>query len=1173
MNDKITIVFGEEDNLEISFKEKQYNIDSEETIRFNVGGVELKLNSQTGVLQLIDNTGKVLSEVDFPTEKIITNAYYDYDNQELVLEFENAQAVRVPIKTDFSNHYTIEQVDNLLNSLKLELNGIIQNNINSLDKKITDLENNKANRNELFSGSYNDLSDKPTIPSKISDLTNDREFVTNTTNNLVNYYSKSEVFTKNEVLSLIDKISTMSMLVVDTLPTENISSTTIYLLPTITSETQNVFEEYIYVNNQWELIGTTKIDLTGLVKPEDVMPIVEENSEEVESLGIEEVEELNIATSTNYDVESDEQIPTTKAVKKITDEIVSQSANSTEVKKYTLPLDEASWLRIAKVKDTSKIASGIFTFNTYGIKEDGTKDTLNAVTFSINSGVDRKQAVFGDILPLSVSPDMKGASSSDGSVDNPPSSASIEVEEENTPVVANAEEAISSEIPDSSIGGSGGSNSGSSFGLSTVTIEEYEQNIYVCGLISYPNVEYYTGIEVELILENNSNYEALETFEKVDFTMIESKGQMPVLEGMTLEEGKNYNFILKGNLGTYIENIKNTKPLEINIKYEYDSEEYAEILTLINYIGGPVKEFQIIDENTREWIMFKRDETLDTVLNDIQYYGYKGNPLLENSIKELLVKDDPVIAWETIPYYTDGTQYNSNINYSDENGYQQKVLTILGEEIPPDDTIYGFFYYMHSIFYESENNSTFYCSSGLKELISELECLFNKSLGLSYYRSEIIIPEKVSLKVIYEFGNNTTNEPFNVILNDEVLSEISETNPEVIINEFVYGKDNLCIYAPEGAYFSGKLVADISNFDYKVFIPYTPVITKVIKEYSIAEDNPYNISLMVEENIEHNIIDKYNMQSIYKQVDKIEDEAEDISRRLSEFQHSVPEIVKQNSVLCKTVNLELNDYGVEISIENDYDIANCLVSCIYELFSRGELDKDIIYKNFYILADLRFRGTKVINELFYISYLNYNSYIPNNEEIGLFFTCQSTLQSGLTIENTTHWSAGTTYSSIKFDNSYLFGSLSSNQVKISPAKILKNLATKEDIKGIFTVSRSHIIEDDIKDLAYSCYLNYITTYIKKTTAYSTLLLNEILFARLDTDNSRYIFTLIESQEEYYVFELRKLIDGSGYRGTIIKTIDFETIEQITYERFEAPIKEYVDEAISNAITKVLNEEV
>lgn len=45
--------------------------------------------------------------------------------------------------------------------------------------KITDLENdsNFANKDELFSKSYNDLNDKPTIPDKTSQLTNDSNFV------------------------------------------------------------------------------------------------------------------------------------------------------------------------------------------------------------------------------------------------------------------------------------------------------------------------------------------------------------------------------------------------------------------------------------------------------------------------------------------------------------------------------------------------------------------------------------------------------------------------------------------------------------------------------------------------------------------------------------------------------------------------------------------------------------------------------------------------------------------------------------------------------------------------------------------------------------------------------------------------------------------------------------
>lgn len=53
-----------------------------------------------------------------------------------------------------------------------------------------------------------------------------------------------------------------SIKVVTELPTTNISSTTIYLLKT-GEEDSNLYSEYIYVNNKWELLGTQKMDLSN----------------------------------------------------------------------------------------------------------------------------------------------------------------------------------------------------------------------------------------------------------------------------------------------------------------------------------------------------------------------------------------------------------------------------------------------------------------------------------------------------------------------------------------------------------------------------------------------------------------------------------------------------------------------------------------------------------------------------------------------------------------------------------------------------------------------------------------------------------------------------------------------------------------------------------------------
>ena len=102
-----------------------------------------------------------------------------------------------------------------------------------------------------------------TIPTKTSDLNNDSGFITNTVNNLTNYYLKSETYTKTEVNTLIGQISTISILVVQSLPTQDIQTNIIYLVPKQTAGTQDVYDEYIYVNNAWELIGDTEVDLSN----------------------------------------------------------------------------------------------------------------------------------------------------------------------------------------------------------------------------------------------------------------------------------------------------------------------------------------------------------------------------------------------------------------------------------------------------------------------------------------------------------------------------------------------------------------------------------------------------------------------------------------------------------------------------------------------------------------------------------------------------------------------------------------------------------------------------------------------------------------------------------------------------------------------------------------------
>lgn len=69
-------------------------------------------------------------------------------------------------------------------------------------------------------------------------------------------------YTRTEVDSLISSLSGVSIEVVQTLPTENIKTNVIYLVPK-TGSTNDVYDEYMYINNAWEHIGSTDVDLSN----------------------------------------------------------------------------------------------------------------------------------------------------------------------------------------------------------------------------------------------------------------------------------------------------------------------------------------------------------------------------------------------------------------------------------------------------------------------------------------------------------------------------------------------------------------------------------------------------------------------------------------------------------------------------------------------------------------------------------------------------------------------------------------------------------------------------------------------------------------------------------------------------------------------------------------------
>lgn len=108
-------------------------------------------------------------------------------------------------------------------------------------------------------------------------------------NFLQDYYIKSDTYSKVEIDNLIQNIPILEFKIVDELPLIG-ETNIIYLVPTndvkqytIENDTlfydtkrlrnieeNNVREEYIWIDNKWELLGTTKIDLADYATKEEV---------------------------------------------------------------------------------------------------------------------------------------------------------------------------------------------------------------------------------------------------------------------------------------------------------------------------------------------------------------------------------------------------------------------------------------------------------------------------------------------------------------------------------------------------------------------------------------------------------------------------------------------------------------------------------------------------------------------------------------------------------------------------------------------------------------------------------------------------------------------------------------------------------------------------------------
>ena len=68
---------------------------------------------------------------------------------------------------------------------------------------------------------------------------------------------------KLQMSTLLAALNGLAIVVVSELPTTDIDTHTLYLVPKSNPTSPDIYNEYMYINNAWELIGSTEVNLTN----------------------------------------------------------------------------------------------------------------------------------------------------------------------------------------------------------------------------------------------------------------------------------------------------------------------------------------------------------------------------------------------------------------------------------------------------------------------------------------------------------------------------------------------------------------------------------------------------------------------------------------------------------------------------------------------------------------------------------------------------------------------------------------------------------------------------------------------------------------------------------------------------------------------------------------------
>ena len=164
---------------------------------------------------------------------------------------------------------------------------------NQLDSKVDKVTGKTLTSND-FTDSYKNKLDDLTKITKVSQLANDSNYITD--------------LKMKEALS---KIKTLKKEVVDQLPATG-QDDIIYLIKDAKGKTKNIYLEYLWINNDFELIGSTEVDLSGYAKTENLEELRYDIWANMEAEFDKKVDKTQITDS--YEESYSDTVPSSKAL-------------------------------------------------------------------------------------------------------------------------------------------------------------------------------------------------------------------------------------------------------------------------------------------------------------------------------------------------------------------------------------------------------------------------------------------------------------------------------------------------------------------------------------------------------------------------------------------------------------------------------------------------------------------------------------------------------------------------------------------------------------------------------------------------------------------------------------------------------------------------------------------